>query len=133
MEKFDKNLLCLYREGEAEKNLNNIKKDWRFVKEDSSFMHKTGLKFFLESDEKSGRIYVVEDNVNFNGWKNHMNRDCGLKGLEIELYRRRLFQEFKVFVGWYTNEIEKQQHNMQINASMLPYLIAQSMKNPDKS
>jgi len=132
-EQFDKSLLKLYHPEEVHGKIDHFKGDWQYVEEDNSFMHKTGLKFFIERDEKDGRrrVFLHEDNLA--GWKRHMNETFGLTLKEMTVYKDRLNQEFVAFLGWYAEQLKQKADNMEINAQMLPYLIKQSVEKGYKS
>ncbi len=132
-EQFDKSLLKLHHPNEIHKELDQFKNEWRYEKVDKSFMHKTGLKFFIEKDERSGRSQAVINKKNIEGWERYMNGHFGLNRAEINLYRERLFQEFYEYLQWYANQLKQAADNMDISIEVLPYLIQQSMNNRYKS
>jgi len=132
-EQFDRSLLKLHHPHEIHKELDQFKSDWHYVEEDKSFMHKTGLKFFIEKDERSGGSQVAIKKENAEGWERYMNERFGLSRAEINLYRERLHQEFPEYLQWYAKQIKQAADNMEISMEVLPYLIQQSMNNRYKS
>ncbi|MBR2299389.1 MAG: hypothetical protein IJ870_02295 [Alphaproteobacteria bacterium] len=132
-EEFDKKLLLPYREEDLQKDLNRIKKEWRFIEEDESYMHKTGLKVFVYVDNKNKKAFLDTDPENVEGWLRHMREDFGVPEFLSNQYFERLAKEFNVFLKWYDAELKKQQKNAEVNAEMLPYLMNQSINNPYRS